>query len=65
MSITRADSESMNLRETLTEDEQNVIDKVMSILFVHGRVYDVPIANDDRCVQVEAAMIRLIIASRK
>lgn len=66
MSITREESQLLDTDETpLQGNEKYVIDCVIHDLFTTARQNGVPIANDDRCAKLEAALIKLIIESRK
>jgi hypothetical protein len=65
MSLTREESALMDQRDTLNDAERRVLNDTIDVLFRQGRIEKVPIATDDRCASVEAALIGLIIKSRK
>ena len=62
MSITQ--EESALLDTELTAAERLLLNTTMSDLFAAGEDEGVPLAKDDRCARVEAALIRLMIESR-
>lgn len=64
MTITREESDLLDKRDTMSADEQYIIEQAIYSIRTDAKRLGVPLANDDRACQVEAAIIRYLLESR-
>lgn len=64
MTLSAADRETLDLRSTLSDRENNILSLTLHDLDWRATNAHIPLAKDDRLTALEAALIRYILASR-
>lgn len=64
MTISADDRRMLDLKPTLTDNEQFLVSHTLDTIYANAKQVGVTLLNDDVCVTFEAAIIRFIVSSK-